>query len=524
MPERVAKKLDGAPKTAEGWTWARAESVTVFTGTETVTLAPVTVRSPADARCTCLLSPRCFHLLAVLTLLPIADAEPAETEVAGNADGVTLEVALPSAQQAATAQDAVQVASHIVTEGLSRVSTLRLGQLLRVAHACRRTGLVRLESCMMGVFEAARALREESPDFVLDRAVAALGELLLVASKLSLGETGEWVGVARRSYREVASLKLAGVACEPVVSKGYAGVVTYFTDGGYIYTSQEVLPGDLDRAVHAYDAQLRFGEISLSHRDACRDGLLFATPRVSWDNRLGAGEDVTCARIARDPAMVARLFDEPVSAQLDRAERGEGQGLVFVRGVLRSGRIDVKDPEGGSLPLVVPFDHPRFAYRENLERLVAANAEVELVAKRTDSGRAFAPVAATLHGRGLFNLAYDRLDRADLVDAPQGFSPPAQRAVPANLAPVRRRLLRFGLVGHQSMPSAALPEVALEGARLRASLLATAADALEALATAPRDKPEQVAAAWLVLHVYCQGAERSLARSAWGLPELQRRN
>jgi hypothetical protein len=522
VPERVAKKLDLAPRTAEGWTWSSAESVTVFTGAETVTLAAVTVGSPEDARCTCLLSPRCFHLLAVLTVLPIAEAATtAEPDVGSSGDDeVTSQPPGPSELQALTAQDAARVASHVVADGLSRVSTLRLGELVRVAHACRRSGLVRLESCVMGVFDAARALRDESPDFVLDRAVDTLAELLLVATKLEAGEMGEWVGVARRSYREVASLKLAGVACEPVVSKGYAGVVTYFTDGARIYTSQEVLPGDLDRAIHAYDAQLRFGEISLSHREASREGLLFATPRVSWDNRLGAGKDVTCARTARDAATVARLFDEPLGAQLDRAERGEDHGLIFVRGIMRSGRVDATKPWGSSLPLIVPIDHPRFAYRENLERLAAASAEVSLVAKKTDDGRAFAPVAVILEGRGLINLAYDRLNRADLVAAAPDAShasAPERQGMPGNLAPVHRRLLRFALVGHQSMPSAALPEVALEGARLRASLLPTAADALETLATAPRDKPGRLAAAWLVLHVYCQGAERSLARSAWGL-------
>ena len=371
VPERVAKKLDAAPRIAEGWAWTvgegadAGERVMVVTGSETVTLPRGGVLQREDVTCTCLLSPRCFHLLAVLTVLPVNHSQAVEAQQGSGAKAVREAVdARPSEGEAltplqmATAEDGLRGGALVLGDGLSRVSTLRLGDLVRVAHSCRKAGLVRLESAVMAIFEAARALREESPDFSLEQAAVGVAEVLLVATKLVQGGGIGWVGTARRTYHETAALKLAGVGSEPVVAKGYAGVVTYFTDGDRVFAAQEVVPGDDERALHAYDAQLRFGEISLSHREASSAGLLFAVARVSDDHRLGAGKDVTCAAATRDTSLVDRLFSEDVGRQLDRADRGERHGLVFVRGTMRAGRIDLAGGHGGALPLALPIDHP----------------------------------------------------------------------------------------------------------------------------------------------------------------------
>ena len=63
--------------------------------------------------------------------------------------------------QLATAEEALRVGALVLTNGLSRVSTLRLADLVRVAHACRKEGLPRLEGAVMAGFDAARALRDE---------------------------------------------------------------------------------------------------------------------------------------------------------------------------------------------------------------------------------------------------------------------------------------------------------------------------------------------------------------------------
>jgi hypothetical protein len=540
VPARVAKRLDASPLAAEAWTWTAAEAVTVAAGEETVSLAGE-VRALSDASCTCLLQPRCFHLLAVLSVLPIGAPASNDEPRAEAPPGAAHDGALPaplSSEARASAAQAFEVGAGLLTDGLSRASTLRMGELIRVVHACRRDGLPRLESAALAVYETARDLREKDPDFRLEDAAGRIAELLLVASRLVDGDaTREWRGVGRRTYTERRSLRLAGLGSEPVLSKGYAGVVTYFTDGASVFAAQEVMPGDDERALHAYDAQLRFGETSLSHREAARGGLLFASAQISPDGRLGAGKSVVCVSTAHDEGLVSRLFEAPVARQLDRAGRGDAHGLVFVRGTLTGGSdadewglvVDHEEPHARvdvpavtpavTLPVAVPIDDLRFAFRENLERLGRAAAHVRLVGRVTSGGAPIAPVAIGLDDGRWFSLGYDRLAARDLPPAgPELTSPGVTRASrSAVLDAVRRRVQRFALAGAASLPSAALPEITREAERLRAALMSVGADTLTALARAPRDSPAEVARAWLALHVYWRVAETTLARARWGL-------
>ena len=483
-------------------------------GEETVTLRREGIRTQEDASCTCLLQPRCFHLLSVLAVLPLAAA----------AEGDAPERPTPSAEpisvlgtaERETASEALAIGARILCDGLSHASTLRMGELVRVVHRCRREGLFRLEAAALAVFEAARDLREKSPDFRLAEAATRLAELVLVAGKLVDGETdARWLGIGRRAYTDAGPLRLSGIACAPVVRKGYSGVVTYLTDGARIYTAQEVVPGDDERAIHAWEAQLRFGETSLSHRETSREGLLFANAQLSQDGRLGAGKGVVCVSAKRDSSLVARLFDEPFRLQLERADRGERHGLLFVTGVVDEGELVL---EGGALPLTLPIDDLRFAYRENLERLGVSRARVRLVARLAEDGAALDPIAADLGEGHFFSLGYERIARRHLPVDPAPIEPRARPiANGAALEPIRRRVLRFALAGAHSLPTAALPELAREGETLRGCLMPTGANALGALATTAHREPPAAARAWLSLHTYLQAAEKVLARSTWGI-------
>lgn len=514
VPARVSKRLDANPRAADAFTWSFAESITILAGEETVTLRREGIRTQEDASCTCLLQPRCFHLLSVLAVLPLAAA----------AEGDAPERPTPSAEpisvlgtaERETASEALAIGARILCDGLSHASTLRMGELVRVVHRCRREGLFRLEAAALAVFEAARDLREKSPDFRLAEAATRLAELVLVAGKLVDGETdARWLGIGRRAYTDAGPLRLSGIACAPVVRKGYSGVVTYLTDGARIYTAQEVVPGDDERAIHAWEAQLRFGETSLSHRETSREGLLFANAQLSQDGRLGAGKGVVCVSAKRDSSLVARLFDEPFRLQLERADRGERHGLLFVTGVVDEGELVL---EGGALPLTLPIDDLRFAYRENLERLGVSRARVRLVARLAEDGAALDPIAADLGEGHFFSLGYERIARRHLPVDPAPIEPRARPiANGAALEPIRRRVLRFALAGAHSLPTAALPELAREGETLRGCLMPTGANALGALATTAHREPPAAARAWLSLHTYLQAAEKVLARSTWGI-------
>jgi len=520
VPARAAKRLDANPRAADEWTWVFGESVTVTAGEETVTLSAAGVFRAEDAGCTCLLQPRCFHLLAVLSVLPLAEAE---APVEPKAD--TVETPPPAsaieplgASELATAGEAARVGADILADGLSRVSILRMGELLRVAHSSRREGLPRLESAALGVYESIRDLRDKSPDFRLPEAASRVAELLLVSHRLAAGDGGPaWRGIARREYHPAGSLRLSGLGCEPVAQRGYAGVVTYFTDGERIYSAQEVIPGDIDRAKDAYDAQLRFGETSLSHREAARGGLLFARAETSADGRLGAGRGVVCVSSARDDSLVERLFDDDPGEQLDRADRGERMGLVFLRGAVRGGAEGAWLDLGGSgVPLENPIDDSRFAYRENLEMLARGGARVKLVGRIAEPGGAAHPVALLVEGAPeprWHCLGYDRLGRRELGASKAAPAPSHEAEVRADvLEPMRRRMLRLVLAGAASLPGAALPEVMLECARLREALLSTGADALEALALSSADRGAR-AGAWLAVYVYLRAVTGALSRA-----------
>jgi hypothetical protein len=517
VPARVSKRLDANPRAADAFTWSFAESITILAGEETVTLRREGIRTQEDASCTCLLQPRCFHLLAVLAVLPLAAAPEGEAPERPTPSAEPISV-LGTAERE-TASEALAIGAQILCDGLSHASTLRMGELVRVVHRCRREGLFRLESAALAVFEAARDLREKSPDFRLTEAATRLAELVLVAGKLVDGDTdARWLGIGRRAYTDAGPLRLSGIACAPVVRRGYSGVVTYLTDGARIYTAQEVIPGDDERAVHAWEAQLRFGETSLSHREASREGLLFANAQLSQDGRLGAGKSVVCVSAKHDSSLVARLFDEPFGLQLERADRGDRHGLLFMTGVVDDGALVLEGSSAGALPLTLPIDDLRFAYRENLERLDHSGVRVRLVARLAEDGAALDPIAADLGEGHFFSLAYDRIARRHLPVEP---APSDRRRTGstngAALEPIRRRVLRFALAGAHSLPTAALPELARERETLRGWLMPTGAKVLETLATSARREPLAAARAWLSLHTYLQTAERSLARSTWGI-------
>ncbi len=560
VASRAAKKLDADPRVAEGWAWGEG---TVSTGVETVSF-PERITQASDIQCTCLLSPRCFHVLAVVSVLPLivegaaldgeaGEVAPGDAQRAAlsAAQGAALSAAqgapegsapaddarLSSAQRAAAAE-AWRCGEVVLEVGLAQMGTLRLGELLRAAHACRLAGLVRLESALLAVFEAARDLRERRPTFRLSEASCALAELLLTADRLRAHDAS-FVGASRRRYSPQAGLKLMGIASAPVLRKGYAGVVSYFTDGRRVYSAQEVLPGDITRARDAYDAQLRFGEISLTHRESVRRGLLFLRAEISDDGRLGAGKHVICSATAHDASLIAPLFSVPFAEQLTRADRGEEGRLIFLRGKIaeQGGRFWLVRGEGRSIPLVIAVDDLRFAARDNLTRLAEHAPLLELCLRLHPSGAALEPIAVrfvqetdeeprapsaalesgepTVHppdDLGFLSLDYDRIGKGPIQAhaGPQSTPTGAQSTLTARFMPLRRRAERMALAGARSLPTVAMSEVLREAARLERAMAPGAARVLTQLTT--RKGP---ARAWLALHVYLTAAERALLRASW---------
>ncbi len=584
-PRRLVKSLDKDPALAERWRWTRAASgaVTVATeGGETVTLSPDptgTLLRAEQVSCTCLLAPRCLHLLAVLTRL-----EPSEESAPAAAGGEPLVAAEPappreglelSAEQRRAARELYRAGVELLGLGANAAGTVVQTELLRAVHSCRGASLPRAASAGLRVLRSIRDLREERPEFSLPELSRDLLELLEVARALG-GDGAEartaavpasYLGTARRAYQGIGHLRLHGLFCEPVIAgAGASGVVSFLCDeSGQLYSVSDVQPGEPARARGTYDKGVRLGETSLSHRELCREGLFVQGATVSADGRLGSGASVQAVRAVESvwsaPAP-SGLFATPIAEQVARAyaaaalpvaERPSGSDLVLTRGVA----LLVKTSEELALRLVAASDHAQLPLREVLRLLARAPGlalslvgrlrleqprtlallavgpapEGQLLLPEVDPSRRLELPAAW---RGRCNLGLDALQathfRPGLV-APRELAAGSLGApLPDPLAGLRRRLYRIALGGRAALPPEAGAELEREARRLGEAMLPTAAALLRALqrgavacerTLAGRRRegdPAELALAYLAAGSFERACSRSLQAQAWLRP------
>lgn len=539
VPPRITKRLDANPRAADGWTATEAPGsyVVATDGEDRVTLTGDIVSSIDQIVCSCLLSPRCFHALAVLSSLPLAERAASTAALIAPEPSVAAEpavVTLDEAQRAA-ARRALGVAQTVVAGGLANVSTARLAELLRAVHEARRQSLPRLEAALLGVIDDVRRLRARDPDFVLAEAADALGRLWLTSSLLARGETHHrglsLVGTARRVYQERRGLRLTGLGTEPVLATGYAGVVSRFTNGREVFSAVELWPGDDDRAAAALSAQLRFGEISIAHRDVLTTTLLFALARTSEDGRLGAGKEVTAARAPLDEGPRDTFLASPREGHLGKmldymplvAQADETPLVLTGRFVERArGGPVLALPSGAFVPVEPAIDHPRFTFRENLALLARAQVAARVVCKPRVQGTALRLAPLTVFPapdlprsiETAFDLGFERRARADL---PSGDFPPIDaeaEVAPDTLAVLRARVLRWAQGGAGTLPTAALPLVEAEVAGLRRAMMPTVAAVTARLATAASEPADASSEAWATALLALRAAERTIASTA----------
>lgn len=537
-PARVRKRLDAAPAIAETWTWERSDATwLVIAGDERVRLPhtePVTALT--QVTCTCLLAPRCLHLLAVLTALPLAEAAPSpedaplppsdETTNAVRAEQVELD----DAQRAAAALAWEAGAALLATGAAHAGSAVRL-RVLRAVHACRAAGLHRVAAAASAVAQAVQDLAAERPHFTLAGYADELAELLETAWRLGAGPEGgrpevtaAEVGVGRRSHTGLAPTVLHGLFTEAVVTgSGYAGAVTYLADGdGRLLTVGDVLPGGQERVRAAYRAGVRFGGLSLSHEQLSRRRIFTQHAAASPDGRLSGGRTTTAASQGPSdwnaPPLDA-LWTTPLDAQLDRAWTSTDRLLFLDATVAGPGLL--LETEYGLLRAVPPSDHTFSSCEENLRRLAATPGRRVRLIGRVLPARA---TVAALAVDGL-NLAFDDLNGPM---APP-FAPIGDDA-PSPLRELRRILDRLALGGRTTAGPAATATVRRAASRLRRDHLPTAAALLDTLADRASEvrrgvtgqavpaPPDRTARAWLAAMTYERHAALSLSRARW-LPD-----
>ncbi|MEO5874248.1 MAG: hypothetical protein ABIS86_08060 [Streptosporangiaceae bacterium] len=521
-PTRVRRRLDAEPGLAEAWEWtASGDGWEVAAGAEVVRLGGARIDLADQVGCSCLLTPRCIHLLSVVSLLDAAEAG----EVAAEEEENEKEVIALTESQFTAVRLAGEAGARLLAAGAYAAGSLVRADLLRAAHATREAGLHRLAAAATAVAAGVRDLGADRPSFDLGTFAADLSELLAVAHRLARHPSAEDVGTARRTFRPVGSLRLYGLFSEAVLAAtGYAGVVTHLADDtGRLWKVSDVAPGGPERVLSAYRGVARLGRLAVGHHDLGRSGVYAQGLTAGPDGRLGGGEGADAAR------MGGTSWDEPPLRALWERPQTVG-GLVFLEATvlgMDQNALVLETGDGARLRATVPEGTA-------LARVAALGGEKLKLIGRADSRRPRTLSLLAVASSAL-DLADDKAARVNLGldEIPGAAVPRTQRTTIAPepyddpLAGLRRILHRAAVGGRITLGSASARGLAIEAGRLREAGLATGAALLGRLGEAAAElertvtgesrasPPEATALAWLTCMSYLEAAHRTLVETSW---------
>ena len=395
-PSRVRKRLDKAPAVAETWTWKVTETaVSISAGEETVYLGiDAQSKIVSDAKqvsCSCLLSPKCFHVLACVSCLPIdstmatahaatSDTMPVDSEVLADAPNVDITDAMREAAQRGI--DAIEMMLH---SGARRCGVVVQSSLLRAAHQCRAEGLVNLSAAILSIVEGVVRLRAQSGNTDASQLQSDLARAIVFARQVALQPSTDLqtIGQARRSFAPVNLSRLVSLLAEPIVTRsGYAGVCVYLlADDDQIYQVSEVRPGEADLASQVYRGGFELGATTISALQLCRSSVDVQNMTASPDHRLGRGSKTRWAMRKQ----TASPTDEPLADQVEqvfsRPEASTDTDFVGFRcevlGRQQDSVLVKAENVSRLLTLRIALDTDQVTFRENLE-LLARSPGLEL--------------------------------------------------------------------------------------------------------------------------------------------------
>jgi len=399
-PGRVRKRLDRQPTAADAWTWQVVDSgFEITAGEETVhiTTTDDAIRDIGQLRCSCLLSPKCFHVLACVTSLEAdtADTESADDHVAKDAaeDAAdrqtepTMKEILPQMRDAASGvRDAV---TDILKVGARASGALLQSALLRAGHQCRAADLPMLGNTTLRIAEGVRRIRAQSDTADAGSLRNDLFVSLQATERIARDRTvPAWiVGTKRREYHAINVSRLEGWFAEPILTgSGYAGVCVHLlTPNGKLNQVTDMRPGDSQLVQQAYNGGIDLGTTTASGRDLSRGKLLVQRLTASVDGRLGKGKStrwVLQGDATFDEPATRLRFERPLSEQVAAIfnaadqpleERRGGWDLLAFDAELMGpiGAAILAKVRGAAIPwrLRIANDHPDLAFRENLELL-----------------------------------------------------------------------------------------------------------------------------------------------------------
>lgn len=559
-PDRVRRRLDAAPQAAAGWKWnLRAESWLVETGGETVTLPHGQVLEIEHVCCTCLLSPKCFHVLACLTSLEVAVAAApaiAEMDTSETPENDAVE---PGVLQRASAGELSQALAHVLRIGASSVALVVTSALLRAVHQCRAEGLHRLAALGLQVAAGIHELRKRSKNCDLAQLADDVAAALECARHIEHDASveGYWIGTARRAQRPVHPRKLHGVLAEPIVTRsGFAGAAAYFIgEDDRIYSASNVRPTDEASAGQlardAYRGGIEIGPLVQPACQLARGLYLGSDMTASADGRLGRGKKVRIVEQGSsswDDGVIQSRFQRPFEEQRNAAfafaalaadAQPVGWDFLFLTGTVEGafGADLLLQTSDRLVRLAIANESPALCFRENLRMLAhAPGLAVRVVARLIPTephavvALAVAPAPADATSTTdkasrleiphvLANricLGFDEIQSPWLVhrrDGPHivGDQAPAPTNI-TPLDPLRRRWMASLLSGSALQQQRPATSVAAEISQLKRCGFETGADLLNALSHAPTTSDPPNLDLYLAIAVYLRNCDLALAR------------
>jgi hypothetical protein len=414
-PERVRRRLDREPTAAAAWQWHCRELLwEVEAGGERIQLPRGCVERLEQVVCSCLLAPNCFHVLACLTSLAIAEeAAEASHDRDSLADGKAIpeersvEIAARTAEGKSTLvagesewrelSDEQRLAASSLREAVEKL--LRVGaaaagvviqsSVLRAAHACRAEGLPRAAELALRVVGGVGSYRARSADADPGQLADDVASLLETVHWLVGREQAlvSWIGESRRSQYPVSPKRLHGLLAEPIVTRGgHAGAAAYLLgEDGRIYVAADVRPGEPSRARDAYQGGIEIGPLIEPANRLARGHYVVAEMTASRSGRLGRGQGARMAAQGNsrwEAGPIRARFDRPyrdqwqtVLRQLeqDGDDRAAGGDFVFVTGMVHGALgpelLFELAPCGTMVRLAIESEQPSLMFRENLRML-----------------------------------------------------------------------------------------------------------------------------------------------------------
>ena len=567
-PDRVRRRLDRSPNAASEWDWKEADnSWAVDTGGETVSIAAEHLESIDQITCSCLLSPRCFHVLACLSSLQVANTNGASTDedtptvstgtsqespdLAASSSSADATVQISEGQQNAVSEFSAAI-HQLLRVGVANCGLIIQSSLLRAVHQCRAESLHRASAIGLRIIAGTNQFRARSPDSDPLQLAEDVATALEIIASLQQNHIPEfWIGTARRKQYPIRPRKLHGLLAEPIVTRsGFAGAAAYFLgEDDCIYSASDVKPGDAQLARDAYLGGIEIGPLVQPAKRLARHLYVGSQMTASPDGRLGRGKSIKLAEQGTSTWSVEPIqkrFSISLSDQLHQVYqhaalpediRPAGWDFVFAIGtVIGAAGPEIllqHDDEETPLRLGIANENDALLFRDNLQMLCHASGLRLQVVGRMDledpavvyplaiadatneaKGSPQLELPDALDGRLFVGL--DELQRSHIRNAES-----QPRALPAFattidtnlLNSLRRRWLASLIGGSMAQRNAATTTTRSEIRQLQQSGFSTAAALLNATVQSNSEHSE----VFLATYIYLRACRFQLAQSFNGI-------